>query len=72
MKEKGGNDVYKIFIVKVLSMHLSATWQFCPFQRPWTGGLMDRAIAGGGGGVGVTQVGEKAQRKGEFKSTRTP
>ena len=25
--------VYRIFIVNVVSMHLSATWQFLPFQR---------------------------------------
>ena len=50
-KEKGGKVVYKIFIVNVVSKHLSVTWQFWPFQRPWTGiswgGLMRPEVGGG-------------------------
>ena len=62
VKEKGGNVVYKLFIVNVVSMHLSATWQFWPFQRLWTGIFWGR-----GGlwielqeGVEVAQVGGKS------------
>ena len=37
VKEKGGKVVCKMVIVDVVSIHLSATWQFQPLQRPWTG-----------------------------------
>ena len=52
---KDGILVYKIFIVNVVYayMYLSATWQFWPFQRSWTGiswgGAMDWAAVTGGG-----------------------
>ena len=44
-----------MFIVNVVSVHFSATWQFWPFQRPCTRifwgeqGLMDWATVEGGG-----------------------
>ena len=72
VKEKGGKVVYKIFVVNVVSMHLSATWEFWPFQRPRTkiswGELMDWATMGGGG---LAQVREKAQRWGVQKCEDT-
>ena len=61
VKEKGGKVVCKMVIVDVVSMHLSATWQFQPFQRPWTGifwgayGLSYSEGKGGGGG-GLVQL----------------
>ena len=35
LKGNGGRLVCKIFVTKIVSMHLSATWQFLPFQRSW-------------------------------------
>ena len=63
IKEKDGKVVYEIFIVNVVSMHLSATWQFPPFQRPWTRislGLMDWATV-----RGLAQMGENPRSGGE-------
>ena len=33
----GGKLVYKIFNLNVISMHLSGTWQFWPFEGWWIG-----------------------------------
>ena len=73
VKEKNGKVVYEIFIVNVVSMHLSATWQFPPFQRPWTRislGLMDWATV-----RGLAQMGENPRSgggTGVVKSVWTP
>ena len=32
LKGNGGRLVCKIFVTKIVSMHLSATWQFLPFK----------------------------------------
>ena len=72
MKEKGSKIVYKIFIVNVVSVHLSATWQFWPFERPWTGiswGAYYWATLEDGGGY--PKWGKKS-RGGGLKSVRTP
>ena len=72
VKEKSGKVVYKIFIINIVSMHLSATWQFWPFQRAWTriswggrrGGFWIELQWGGGEWRvgGLAHMGEKAQR----------
>ena len=62
-KEKGGKLVYKMSIVNVVSVHLSATWQFWLFQRIWAGislGAYGLSYSVGGlGEGGLAQVGEK-------------
>ena len=50
VKEKGGKVVYKIFIVNVVSMRLSAIWQFWLFKGHWPGspgGLYGLCYSGG-------------------------
>ena len=64
--EKSGKHVYKIFIVKILSTHLSTTWKFWP-KRSWTG-ISCHLLASP---TWLPQVGDKAQRWENFRTQFT-
>ena len=60
---KGGKFVYKMFILNVVSMYLSATQQFRLFQMSWT--VISWGFYGLSYSGGLAQVGNKSQRWGE-------
>ena len=67
----GGKLVYKIFNLNVISMHLSGTWQFWPFEGWWIGLYWGAYGLSNSEGRECAQVGDKAHRRGGvFKNVR--